>query len=124
MALRSSRLYGTHYQTFRSWGLIGGAAAVALALFSFRYSYQETFLPGLHPESSSPDYLCRPNILDKNQYASRSMPGLILVTMSVVFVAGSASKRKAKSDASGPVIDRRGGPPTNTTDIVTRINPA
>src|SRR6267142_4022701 len=34
---------GTHYQTFRSWGLIGGAAAVALALFSFVTLTQETF---------------------------------------------------------------------------------
>jgi hypothetical protein len=33
----------THYQRFRSWGLIGGVAATFLALFSFVEITQETF---------------------------------------------------------------------------------
>src|SRR5882724_4147086 len=79
----------THYQTFRSWGLIGGAAAVALALFSFVTLTQETFF-GQGSTLNLPALITfvGQTFSNKNQYGLPVYAGLILVTMSVVFVAG------------------------------------
>jgi len=80
---------GTHYQTFRSWGLIGGAAAVALALFSFVTLTQETFF-GQGSTLNLPALLTfvGQTFSNKNQYGLPVYGGLILVTMAVVFIAG------------------------------------
>ena len=77
----------THYQSFRSWGLIGGAAAVALALFSFIQLSQETFF-GQGSSVNLPTLLSfvGKTFSNKDQYGLPVYAGLMLVTMAVVFV--------------------------------------
>src|SRR5260370_2497750 len=79
----------THYQTFRSWGLIGGAAAIALALYSFTDTTQETFFGrGSKIDISALLTFVGRTFSNKDQYCLPLYSGLILLAMPVVFIAG------------------------------------
>ena len=78
----------THYERFRWWGLMGGAAAVALALVSFlelthKTYFGETAAFELGPVLS----LAGQAFTDRNQYGLPIFAGLILIGLGVVFVA-------------------------------------
>jgi tetratricopeptide (TPR) repeat protein len=78
----------THYQRFRSWGLIGGSVAVALAIYSFVTLTQETFFG----RASSVDLsallsFAAKTFSDKNQYGVPVYAGLILIASAVIFLA-------------------------------------
>ena len=78
----------THYQRFRSWGLIGGSVAVALALYTFvshtrNIYFGETSNVGLGEILS----LTAQTFTDKDQFGVPVFAGLILIGMTVLFVA-------------------------------------
>jgi hypothetical protein len=77
----------THYLRFRSWGIMGGAVAIALAIFSFTELTSDTYFG----QDSSPGL---PAILSfvghafttKDQYALPIYAGLLLIGMAVAYV--------------------------------------
>ena len=77
----------THYARFRSWGLMGGGVAIALAIFSFTELTSDTYFG----QGSSPGL---PAILKftihalttKEQYAVPVIAGLLLIAMAAAFV--------------------------------------
>jgi len=77
----------THYLKFRSWGLMGGAVAIALAIFSFVNLTSDVYFG----QGSSPGL---PTILKfvghafstKAQYSLPIYAGLMLIGMAVIFV--------------------------------------
>ena len=78
----------THYARFRSWGLTGGAVAIALGIFSFTELTSDTYFG----QGSSPGL---PAILKfvghalttRDQYALPIYAGLLLIAMAAIFVA-------------------------------------
>jgi len=78
----------THYARFRSWGLTGGAVAIALGIFSFTELTSDTYFG----QGSSPGL---PAILKfvghalttRDQYALPIYEGLLLIAMAAIFVA-------------------------------------
>ncbi len=85
----------THYLRFRSWGLIGGAIAVALALFSFTELTQNVFF-GEGSKlvlSQFVPFVVR-TLTHKDQYGLPVYAGLILVGMALVYLAGLLIYRK------------------------------
>src|SRR6266568_3298411 len=85
----------THYLRFRSWGLIGGAIAVALALFSFTELTQNVFF-GQGSKvvlSQFVPFVIR-TLTHKDQYGLPVYAGLILVGMALVYLAGLLIYRK------------------------------
>ncbi len=85
----------THYERFRSWGLMGGAVAIALALYSFAELTTKTFFGDA--ATISPGALLSfvgKTFTNKNQYGLPVYAGLILVGMAVLFVVGLLVYRK------------------------------
>ena len=77
----------THYQRFRSWGLIGGAVAVALAIFSFTQLTEDTFFgQGSNVSLHTMLSFVGKTFTNKDQYGLPVYAGLILIGMTVVFV--------------------------------------
>jgi tetratricopeptide (TPR) repeat protein len=84
----------THYQRFRSWGLIGGSVAIALALYSFVEHTQETFFG----KGSSVDLPALVSFVShtfstKDQYGLPVYAGLILIGITVAFLVGLLAYR-------------------------------
>jgi tetratricopeptide (TPR) repeat protein len=78
----------THYQRFRSWGLIGGAVAVALALFTFVTHTRDTYFgQTAYVSLSQLAALVGDAFTDKDQFGVPIFAGLILIAMTVIFVA-------------------------------------
>src|SRR5437899_9814057 len=70
----------THYQRFRSWGLIGGGIAIALALFSFTELTSKTFFgEGVSVGLPKLFKFVGETFTNKNQYSLPVYAGLILV---------------------------------------------
>jgi tetratricopeptide (TPR) repeat protein len=85
----------THYQRFRSWGLIGGTVAFILAIFSFTQVTQEVFFgEAANLDLSRFSSFVLSTFTNKDQYGLPVYAGLILILMTVVFVAGLAVYRK------------------------------
>jgi thioredoxin-like negative regulator of GroEL len=77
----------THYQRFRSWGLIGGGVAVLLAIYSFVKLTQDTFFGETASVSPSAFWSFVAHTLTaKDQYGLPVYAGLILIGMAVAFV--------------------------------------
>jgi thioredoxin-like negative regulator of GroEL len=77
----------THYLRFRSWGLIGGAVAIALAIYSFIELTSNTYFgqgssPGLPAIMSFVGHA----ISTADQYALPITASLLLIVMAVIFV--------------------------------------
>ena len=84
----------THYQQFRSWGLIGGAVAVALAIYSFTELIEKTYFGdaatvGL---STLASFVVQA-FANEDQYALPVYAGLILIGMTVAYLAALAFYR-------------------------------
>ncbi len=79
----------TNYQRFRSWGLMGGAVAVALAIYSFTTSTTETFF-GQTASVNLPTLLrfVGTTFTNKDQYGLPVYAGLLLIGMAAAFLAG------------------------------------
>jgi thioredoxin-like negative regulator of GroEL len=79
----------THYERFRSWGLIGGAVATALALYSLTYLSEKTFFgeTAKVPLSDLLQFIGE-TLTNKDQYGLPVYAGLILVGMTLVFLGG------------------------------------
>ncbi|HWQ92797.1 MAG TPA: DUF2723 domain-containing protein, partial [Clostridia bacterium] len=78
----------THYQRFRFTGLVGGAVAVALALFTFVEHTTNTFFgEGSAVSLSKLFSLVGETFTNKDQFGVPVFAGLILIGMTVVFVA-------------------------------------
>jgi thioredoxin-like negative regulator of GroEL len=77
----------THYQRFRSWGLIGGGIAVALAIYSFTTLTEETFFgQGSSTGLGKLLSFVVSTFTNKDQYGLPVFAGLILIAMCAVFV--------------------------------------
>src|ERR1051326_300845 len=77
----------THERSFRSWGLMGGAVAIALAIFSFTELTAETYFgmdssPGLPAILSFVGHV----FSTKDQYGLPVYAGLLLIGMAVAYV--------------------------------------
>jgi VanZ family protein len=78
----------THYHQFRSWGLIGGAVAMALALFTFVTHTRDTYFGQTASVSLAQlAALVSDAFTDKDQFGVPIFAGLILIAMTVIFVA-------------------------------------
>jgi tetratricopeptide (TPR) repeat protein len=78
----------THYQKFRSWGLIGGGVAVALSIYSFTQLTEDTFFgQGANVSLKTLLSFVVTTFTHKDQYGLPVYAGLILIGMTVVFVA-------------------------------------
>src|ERR1041385_2167913 len=72
----------THYERFRSWGMIGGAVAIALALFSFAELTSETFFgPGSHVGLGTLFDFVGHVFSTKDQYGLPVYAGLTLISI-------------------------------------------
>jgi thioredoxin-like negative regulator of GroEL len=85
----------THYEEFRSWGLIGGAVAVALAIYSMTELIEKTYFGeaatvGLPALAS----VVARAFTHKDQYGLPVYAGLILIGMAVVYLAAIAYHRQ------------------------------
>jgi tetratricopeptide (TPR) repeat protein len=79
----------THYERFRFWGKIGGAAAVGLALFTFITVTQEIFFGrAASVDLSTIMSFVGTTFSHKDQYAMPVYAGLILVGMAVAYLVG------------------------------------
>src|SRR5262249_52943366 len=78
----------THYQRFQFWGKIGGAVAVALALYSFTEITTKTFF-GETAEVSLTKLInfTISTFTNKDQYGLPVYAGLILIASTVAFLA-------------------------------------
>lgn len=84
----------THYQRFRSWGLIGGAVAVAAAIFTFtemttRTFFGETAQVGLGQLMS----FVGTTFTNKDQFGLPVYAGLLLIAMAVTYVVSLLAYR-------------------------------
>jgi thioredoxin-like negative regulator of GroEL len=79
----------THYQRFRSWGIIGGIVAFSLALLSFAEVTKDTYF-GQSAEVGLSQLLglVGQTFTNSDQYGLPVYAGLILMAMCVVFVGG------------------------------------
>ena len=78
----------THYQRFRYWGLIGGGVAIALALFSFAKLNTEVYFgPAARIDLAGLLSIVGKAFTNKDQYGLPVFSGLLLIGMTVLFVA-------------------------------------
>ncbi|HYG33191.1 MAG TPA: hypothetical protein VEC99_00315, partial [Clostridia bacterium] len=85
----------THYQRFRSWGLMGGALAACLALLSFTQLVEDTFF-GDNPNislSTLATFVWQ-TFTDKNQFGLPVYAGLLLIALAVLFVLALLRSRE------------------------------
>jgi tetratricopeptide (TPR) repeat protein len=84
----------THYQKFRSWGLIGGGLAFGLALLSFAELTHATYF-GENSTMNVGKFLSfvGSTFTNSNQYGLPVFAGLMLVGITLVFVAALAVYR-------------------------------
>ncbi len=77
----------THYSSFRSWGLMGGAVAIGLAIYSFTEMTAETYF-GLDSSPGLPAILKFVGHVfsTKDQYGLPVYAGLLLIGMAVAYV--------------------------------------
>jgi tetratricopeptide (TPR) repeat protein len=83
----SAAYLATHYQSFRHWGLTGGAVAAALAVFSFAELTSRTFFG--ENVSVAPIRLLSfvgQTFTDPHQFGLPVYAGLILIAMALAFV--------------------------------------
>src|SRR5262249_52172230 len=85
----------THYDRFQFWGKIGGAIAVALALYSFVDLTTETFFgqDASLPLSTLASFTIQ-TLTNKDQYGLPVYAGLLLIGMSIVFLVSLFVYRK------------------------------
>jgi tetratricopeptide (TPR) repeat protein len=79
----------THYQDFRRWGLIGGAVAVALALYCFVSQIGSVYFgdAGGATLSQITDLVGR-CFTNKDQFGLPVFAGLLLIGLTLAFIAG------------------------------------
>jgi tetratricopeptide (TPR) repeat protein len=78
----------THYEKFRRWGLVGGAIATVLALYSLVSAMGKLYFGPAGDIGSLPEFFHGiARAFDKNQYALPVFANLILLAMPVVFIA-------------------------------------
>ena len=89
-----SAYMATHYQRFRSWGLLGGAIAVVLALYSFYTLTADTFFgEGAMVDLSEFLKFVASTFTNGAQYGVPVYAGLILIGMTLVFLAALLAYR-------------------------------
>jgi thioredoxin-like negative regulator of GroEL len=77
----------THYERFRSWGLIGGAVAIALALFSFAELTSDTYFgPGSHVGIGTLFQFVGHVFSTRDQYGLPVYASLLLIGLCVAYV--------------------------------------
>jgi thioredoxin-like negative regulator of GroEL len=77
----------TNYLRFRSWGIMGGAVAIALAIFSFTEVVSDTYFgQGANPGLWAILQFVGHALFAKDQYAVPIYAGLLLISMAVIFV--------------------------------------
>jgi len=78
----------THYEKFRSWGLIGGVIATVLALYCLVSAIGKLYFgPAGEVGSLSEFFHGIVRAFDKNQYGSPVFANLLLLAMPLVFIA-------------------------------------
>ncbi len=84
----------THYERFRSWGMMGGAIAVALAIYSFTESTTETFFGQTATVSlGTLLHFVGLTFTNKDQYGLPVYAGLLLILMALAFLGGLLAYR-------------------------------
>ena len=83
----------THYQNFRSWGLIGGAVAVVLAVYELLYDTHKVYFGEAAPWRLSAVISQTGTAFKANHYGLPVFAGLILLAMTLVFLAAVALYR-------------------------------
>ena len=78
----------THFQTFRFWGLTGGAVAIALAVFSFAELTSRTFFGTAAAVGPGQllSFVCE-TFFNSNQFGLPVYAGLILIAVTALFEA-------------------------------------
>jgi tetratricopeptide (TPR) repeat protein len=89
----------THYQKFRRWGFLGGAVAAVLAVYCLKDATGKLFLGPAGDVSLTqlPHYVAQ--AFAKHQYGLPVFANLILVSMTIIFIAALVIYRKR-----GPVL--------------------
>ena len=78
----------THYERFRRWGLVGGAVAIALGLYSLSTTTTTTFFGESASISLSQLLPAIGQAFAKDQYGLPVYAALMVLGMAVIFVAG------------------------------------
>jgi tetratricopeptide (TPR) repeat protein len=76
----------THYQSFRSWGLMGGAAAVILAIYELLNDTHKVYLGEAASWNFSQVMAQIGKGFNANQYGLPVWAGIILLAMTVIFL--------------------------------------
>ena len=84
----------THYQRFRVLGLVGGAVAVALALYELMSDTRNQYFGEASSPTLSQIFSQIVTVFGKDQYGLPVFADLILVAMTLVFLASLAVYRK------------------------------
>src|SRR5262249_47714730 len=82
-----SAFMATNYQRFRSLGMLGGMAALMLAIYSFYSVTADTYFGEGDVAPSQFFHLVISTLTNKDQYGLPVYAGLILIGMAVAFVA-------------------------------------